>query len=295
MSAQTKTEGAFRIVEWIARLDRVDLVLRLTLLDLLLRPVGGAGVRSALLVLAAAAFVLPRLLRSPPLWWAIAFLVTTRVLLDWPLADNHAYLLCYWCVAVGLALSSDDADGFLAHNGRWLIGLVFAFATLWKAVLSPDFLSGVAFRVTLIVDPRFEGLTLLVGGVSPEWLEAARAQLAQHIDGGPWAGGALNEPKRFLALAWFATAWTVVWEALVAVCFLWRQGHGPSRLRDASLIVFCATTYAVAPVSGFAWLLLAMAVAQCDPTRARTRSAYLAVYVVVLFYRELPWLALMTH
>ena len=160
----TKTEGVAGLVERIARLDRVDLVLRLTLLDLLLRPVGGPGVRAALLALAAAGFVLPKLLRAPPLWWAITFLVTVRVLLDWPLSDNHAYLLCYWCGAVALALSCDDSDAFLAHNGRWLIGLAFAFATLWKAALSPDFLSGVAFRVTLIVDPRFEGLTMLVGG-----------------------------------------------------------------------------------------------------------------------------------
>ena len=126
-------------------------------------------------------------------------------------------------------------------------------------------------------------------GVSHEWLEAARAQLAQHLDGGPWSEGGLHESRRFLALAQFATLGTVIWEALVAVCFLWPLDRGPSRLRDASLLVFCATTYAVAPVSGFAWLLLAMAVAQCGSSRGRTRVAYLAVYLLVLFYREIPW------
>jgi hypothetical protein len=65
-----------------------------------------------------------------------------------------------------------------------------------------------------------------------------------------------------------------------------------ARLRDASLLIFCATTYAIATIEGFAWLLLSMGLAQCPTRRPRTRSAYLAVFALILLYRELPWVDL---
>ena len=274
-----------------AKANRVDLALRLTLLDLLLRPVGDGAVRFLLLAIAGCGLVFPGALRAPALWWGIAALTTARVIADWPLADNHAYLLCYWCAAAAIAVSSDDTDSFLAHNGRWLIGLVFAFATLWKAVLSPDYLSGVFFQVTLLVDPRFEPFTRLVAGVPPEWIDAQRALLEQHADGGLPAAVGPALSARFLALARVATAGTLAWEGLVALAFLWPRGRGPSRLRDICLQAFCSATYAVATVEGFGWLLVAMAVAQCEPASTRTRAAYLLVFAGILFYREVPWLA----
>jgi hypothetical protein len=42
-------------------------------------------------------------------------------------------------------------------------------------------------------------------------------------------------------------------------------------------------------VEGFGWLLMAMGVAQCEPVRKRTRLFYLAIFGLVLFYREVPW------
>ena len=85
------------------------------------------------------------------------------------------------------------------------------------------------------------------------------------------------------------TWWTVFLEGAVAVAFLWPLERGVSRGRDALLLLFCVTTYAVAPVEGFGWLLIAMGVAQCAPERRRTRLLYLAVFALVLFYRDVPW------
>jgi len=56
-------------------------------------------------------------------------------------------------------------------------------------------------------------------------------------------------------------------------------------------MLFCATTYSVATVEGFAWLLLAMSVAQCEPERRRTRALYVVTFALVLFYREVPWVS----
>ena len=61
-----------------------------------------------------------------------------------------------------------------------------------------------------------------------------------------------------------------------------------SRAREPLLLGFCAVTYALATVAGFAWLLLAMGLAQCDGRR-RTVALYLLTFALVLLYREAPW------
>jgi hypothetical protein len=217
--------------------------------------------------------------------------------LDWPLPDNHAYLLCYWCLAISLSLIVEDSAEFLAHNGRWLIGLVFAFTTLWKGVLSPDYANGTFFRVTLLSDPRFEDLSRLAGGLSPDAIASFREALERHADGGMLAAVGPLEPARFTWLARVATIWTLVIEGVLAVAFLWPRDKGPSRVRDACLLLFCATTYAVATVEGFGWLLISMGIAQCAPGRGRrtTRALYLAAFALILFYREVPWTSLLAN
>jgi len=221
----------------------------------------------------------------------LALLTGTRVVLDYPLADNHAYLLCYWCATLALGLASNEPGRAVASGARVLIGLAFAFATLWKLALSPDFLDGTFFRVTLLTDPRFADLARIAGGLAPDALAAMREALLEHADVEVATWAALDEPASLRRLAGALTLWTAAIEAAVALGFLWAFVRGPRPVADA-LLVFCVTTYAVAPVAGFGWLLLAMGMAQCDasPGGARMRLAYLATYVLVLLYREIPWL-----
>jgi hypothetical protein len=95
-----------------------------------------------------------------------------------------------------------------------------------------------------------------------------------------------------LRAAAHALGWaTVLLEGVVALAFLAPPALGIGRLRDAALLVFCAGTYALAPVAGFGWLLLAMGAAQSQS--ARWRLLYLAVFALVIFYREVPWLGLL--
>ena len=271
-------------------LEPVTLALRFTLLSMLLRPIGPGLVRPCILGLAAAGLLLPGLLRHPSLWIALTFLTGLRVFFDWSLADNHAYLLCYWCLAVSIALCSRDPSGCLSLNGRLLIGLAFVFATLWKVGLSPDYLDGRFFRVTMLTDPRFSEFAQLAGGLSLEQFEDLRAFVKQHVDGQALDPSFLPaEPPRFILLAGCMTWWTVAIEGAIALTFLWPVGRGLSKMRDAILLTFCVTTYAVATVAGFGWLLLALGVAQCEPGRRKTQLAYLVVFVLILFYREVPW------
>ncbi|HJY83985.1 MAG TPA: hypothetical protein VKK81_23230 [Candidatus Binatia bacterium] len=287
------------LVPQITEMDSVGLALRLTLLALLLRPIGNWMIRPLILGLAALGVALPGLLRKPWLWFTLAVLTGLRVVLDWQLADNHGYLLCYWCLAIALALVSRDTCACLALNGRLLIGWAFAFATLWKLALSPDYLDGRFFRVLLLTDLRFAEFAQLAGGLTLDSLESLREFVTQHVDGQLFA--VLNpprEPARFLWLARCMTWWTVILEGAIAIVFLWPAKQRLSTLRDALLLTFCATVYAVAPVEGFGWLLIALGVAQCDPARRRPRFLYLAVFALILFYREIPpveWLAAFSH
>lgn len=280
-----------RLRDRIGALDSADLALRLTLLGLVLRPVGPEFIRPWILGLAGAGLILPALLHKPALWAGLTLLTASRVALDWPLSDNHAYLLSYWCLAVTLSCCSKERNRVLALNGRWLIALVFGFATLWKCLLAPDFVDGTFFRVSLLMDPRFEAFTRLAGGLSVEQIDAARAALSRHSDGGALEALVATTPSIWLErLAMGMTAWTLAIELAVTVTFCWWQGSGPSKLREAFLILFCVSAYAVATVEGFGWLLIAMGIAQCDAHHTRTRIAFLATFALILFYREVSWL-----
>jgi hypothetical protein len=261
----------------------MNLALRLTLLVLLLRPIGAGWLRPALLTLAVAGLVLPGVLRQPALWLALAGLAAWRVVSGWPLADNHAYLLVYWCLAIALALRAAEPERVLAWNGRALIGLAFAFAVLAK-LLSPDYLDGRFFRVALVEDRRLERFATALGGVDREQVLARRAFVGQHVDGPGLAGVAPSEPARLRRLALAATWLTLALEGAVALAFLAPLGRS-AWLRHALLLLFCASTYAIAPVVSFGWLLLAMGAAQCAPEASRMRVAYLAVFALLLFYR----------
>ena len=274
-----------RSAPWLGGVDPTDLALRLTLLTLLLRPVGAWSVRPLILALAALGLAVPRVLRRPELWAALAMLTGLRVVSDWTLADNHAYLLAYWCIAVTLALGAHDVAGCLALNARLLIGWAFAFAVLWKVALSPDYLDGRFFRVIMLTDARFAEFARLAGGLAADQFANLQASVQeQPLE----SAGAVVEPARFLAVARIATLWTIAIEGAVALACLSPLGRGLSRFRDALLLCFCMTTYAVATVAGFGWLLLSMGMAQCDPQRRRTQLAYLAAYAVVIAYHELP-------
>jgi hypothetical protein len=260
----------------------MSLALRLTLALLLLRPIGSGWLRAAVLALAAAGLVWPGARRRPALWLALAALAAWRVIDGWPLGDNHAYLLAYWCLACALACRAAEAPRVLAWNGRMLVGLAFAFAVLAKLV-SPDYLDGRFFRVTLVEDRRVEPFTTRISGLDEEALLARRAFVTEYGPSAALAREAPPEPARLRGVALAATWGTLALEAAMAAAFL-APLAGAAWLRHALLLAFCVTTYAVAPVASFGWLLLAMGAAQCPPEARRTRLAYLGVFALLVFY-----------
>lgn len=247
--------------------------------------------RPAVQALAVAGLLVPALARSAALWTALAALAALRVASDWPMSDNHAYLLAVWCLALGVGFGTGEAGrAALARNARLLVGVAFALATLQKALVSPDFADGTFFRWALAVDPRFEDLGRLLGR-DAEALERTRAFLDAAPGAPPEPGATFVEPPALRAAALALTWATLLLEGAVALAFLAPPRGRLARTRDALLALFCATTYLLAPVAGFGWLLLAMGAAQA--ASARGRALHLAAFALLVFYEEVPWLRLL--
>ena len=276
----------------LAEMDRADLALRLLLVGLLFQPVGNPWLRPPAMALAALGLLSPSALASTWLWAALTALATLRLALVWPVSDNHAFLLAYWCLAALLATLAAKRDAILAWNARALIAGAFAFATLWKAVLAPDFADGRFFTVALVDDARFESFTLLATGIDADTLYTLRDLTREHADGVfvPW-DEMPEVPRALVRLARAMTGATIAIEGAIAIAFLLPLGWRIARVRHALLLLFCATTYALAPVPGFGWLLLSMGVAQLEPERRRTRALHLAVFLLVLLETRWPVLS----
>ena len=80
------------------------------------------------------------------------------------------------------------------------------------------------------------------------------------------------------------TWWTVAIEGLIAVSFLARDRRGMAIVRNSLLLVFAISTYMIAPVRGFGWMLMLLGLAQCDERDRSFRPLYLAAIVVIQAY-----------
>ena len=268
----------------------VEMVLRLTAIALLLRPTGPWSIRPLILAPAALVLLVPGVMRAPATWFALSGLVAARIAWNWPIPDNHLYLLAYWCLALALALGSRDCQRILSASSRLLIGLVFLLAVVWKVWISNDYLDGRFFRVSLSSDARFEDSVLLFGGLTPKQLDGNR----HYLDPAERTAAATNppqlvEPRSFRRLVSLLTWGAVITEGLVAISWILSFAGWRMTIRHPLLLIFCASTYAFAPVAGFGWLLLTMGLVSCDKDQRLWRACYIATWILVLLYAEVPW------
>ena len=267
-----------------------DSVLTLTAIILLLRPFDVWWVAPFVLAAACLSLLSRAVRRAPVTWLLVAVFVAARIVAVWPLSDNHIYLLAYWCLALGLALSSANPAGTLSVSSRWLLGGAFAMAVLWKAALSPDYVDGRFFRVTLLTDERFANASLVFGGLSREQMIQNRAFLEPLPEGAELlTPPPFVEPPRLRAFAAAATWGGLFLEGLIALTCLVQVRGRLDAARHGLLLAFCVTTYALAPVAGFGWLIATMGLAQCRPHQQSLHGAYLAVFILILLYSEFPW------
>lgn len=273
-----------------ARAGIPDVVLQLTAIILLLRPLDVWWVTGFVLLGAGLSLLYPSVRRTPLTWLALSALIAARIVQVWPLSDNHIYLLAYWCLAIGLALATAAPTLTLAASSRWLMGAAFAFAVLWKGLLSPDYLDGRFFRVTLLTDGRFADVLTLVGDMTADQVLDARAYLQPLPAGAELADPQwFGEPPRARALAAVVTWGGLIIEGLVAMLCLVPATGWVLTARHVSVLLFCATTYALAPVAGFGWLVATMGLAQCRREQHVVRAGYVTVFFAILLYSEIPW------
>lgn len=261
----------------------------LTLVLLLVNTADWGLVFAPLAAWLALGAALPKFLRSAPFWYVTATILGTAVYFKWESADNHRYLFVYWALALcgAFSLPRKEQSPALALSSRWLIGLCMALAVVWK-LASPDYLSGSFFHYELLTDERFAYLANWAGGLSWEQLAENRglreALLAEHRKGATWSEVQLHSAPRIAAVSQLITWWTLGIEACVAALFLTTavlcKQRRLSLAANLVLLLFTATTYAVAPVSGFGGILMLMGLAQYEPGSKWPRYAFLAAFVL---------------
>ena len=206
------------------------------------------------------------------------------------MSDNHGYLLAIWCARWRSPAPTHARARVLARNARLLIGLAFRSRPS-RSCSRPTTSTARFFRWAIAVDPRFEDsrppARARRGRRSTRtraWLDVAAGRAAADRRGVRRDARAARRRPPLLTWA------TILLEGAVALAFLAPRALALSRARDALLLIFCASTYAIAPVAGFGWLLLSMGVAQSEGER--TRWLYLAVFALLVVHDEIRWLAL---
>lgn len=269
--------------------ESLDLVAPLTLVLLLLYPVGHPDVTVLLQLGAVAGLVYRPLQRVSGYWMLLAAGMATGCLLLWHDADNHKYLITYWCLALGLSCMADDREKALRINARLLLGLCFLIAVMWK-LRTPDFLTGEYYQFAMLTDDRLFSVGQLVSGMGPDVYyqnQEAIEQLTAYsstLERVSLEGEALLRPLSVLLVTW-----TLLVESWIFVSCLWPTSERwGAYSRYASLLVFVATTYAAAHVGGFAWILIILGLAQVRPAHGAWRLAYLAGLGLVILYQLDP-------
>ncbi len=212
-------------------------------------------------VLVFAALVIPAVRRFGPFWIGVGiFRFFSQVPNHWPSLDNHQHLINWWCLGLGFALMASQSEEAIRRLARIMLGLCFLFATIWK-IRSPDFLNGDFFTWTFATDSRLRAFAETFLGL-PEGAQRVNGDAQRLLELGA-AGG--TEPiitGSRLHIAAIITSWyTVVIEGSIAVFYLVPERFRVARWGHWALLVFIVTVYPIAPVVGFALILMTMSVA----------------------------------
>ncbi len=247
------------------------------------------------ILLPVAALLYAPLRRAAALWFVISAALAWSIFESWWIVDNHKYLINYWTLCIGLALLATRPEEVIAWSARLLIGLVFLLSVVQKAI-TPDYLDGSFFHFLMLQgEPRFRLSASWLAGMDSNLLREnylAVEELLHRYDTAP-ASIVLHGTSRAYWAGQLMTWWTQAIEALVAAAFLWPRNRGLSKWRDLILAGFLFTTYVVAQVPLFGWVLAAMGMAQCEARPSGTWLLYLGAFLAILTYSialaPLPW------
>lgn len=274
---------------WAAVFEsRFDLSLALSLLLLLLYPHSYWYIQTPLSVIALGALIFPHIRKRPSAWAVATIIVTAGTYMNWYAVDNHKYLLGYWCLAIFCALLTRDPELSIEKTARWLIGLVFFFAVVQKTI-SDDYLNTTFFYYELLLDERFSGVARYIGGV-PDHMNAlniaARRALVNYDS--ELTEVFLVGTKNIVNVAFLMTWSGYLIELVIGAAFLSPRSSWLFRWRDVWLLIFLFSTYLLAPVIGFGWVLAIMGIAQTGKEHKIRRALYVVAFLFLQIYR-IPW------
>ncbi len=268
--------------------ERFDLCAITTLLLLLLYSSNFWYIHIPITILCISAFIFSPFRYNAKFWFIVSVTILIGNYQNWFEVDNHKYLLGYWSLALFCSLQTEAPEKKLAEIARWLIGLSFLFAVFWKT-MSGDYLNNSFFNYSLLLDERFNTIAKSLGGLTDEMNKINHAAQRAIVNyDSKLEAAQLIYPSGIVALSGFLTWWTFFIELIVAVSFLWPEGKFISKWRDFSLILFIISTYSVAPVLGFGWVLVIMGFAQCSCGFKYTPLLYMISFIGLQIYL-LPW------
>lgn len=269
--------------------DRRETLPLLTLLLLLIHAPENWYLRTPFIFVAILGLVFREVLHRPAFWYVVATLLGATAYLNWEATDNHRYVFVYWSLTLCAAFSlpRDEQEPSLTLSSRWLIGLCMLFATLWK-VCMPDYVSGAFFQYELLLDERFAPFASLCTGLSAEQLSLNR-ELRDLLHEGHLRdlnvkSVTVTTAPNIATVAFALTWWTVIIEGALAVLFVLPDNRRTAVVRNTLLILFAASTYSVANVRGFGWMLMLLGMAQCEDRDKDFRAGYLAGFLLIQLY-----------
>ncbi len=236
-------------------------------------------------LLALAMLIHAPLVRQHWVWLTMSLFLGVNTLWHWSNLVNHEYLYTYWVLVCTLAVWSRKPKQVLRWNARWLIGLCFLFATLWKFI-GGEYLDGSFLHLTFLLDSRLAMGAVLFGGLDLPTL-AENRQIFETMQ----ASAAILEPQQLTTTARMAVVsvvlsyWTILIEGLVAASFV-LPVRWLNQKRDWLLLWFVLTTYTVIPVLGFAALLMVMGLIQAKNNFIA--RIYLGLLISMLIWMPLP-------
>jgi hypothetical protein len=294
-SFRSSLEGGWKLISEPLHFSALKLAQTTTLLYVVFYPAGDVWLQLPMQLTAALGLLHERLREQWMTWAALAVFGAFRLELG---VDNHHYLFCYWCST--LALHSRAWEGLemkspaperLTRAARLLLGTTFLLATVWKALLSEDFLDVRFFTLTLLLDERFAAVARVLGGAPQTFLDytqylfdLVRVGFANQLP--------LPVPPQLLHVATLVTWWTIAIEAALGILYLLPLDRVGQALRDVMLLGFLCTTYAIAPVVGFGWLLAILGLAQSTSGSWR-RAAFLSALALLLAFSFIPTLGIL--
>ncbi|MCH9805399.1 hypothetical protein OAC41_03655 [Acidimicrobiales bacterium] len=226
-----------------------------------------------------ATLLAPSAARNSLIWFVMAAAWVAAVMIQPSAMEDHVYLYLAWLVAIAVGLL--DRDNFMdeaGRQGRYLLAIVFATATIWK-LTSGSFISGAALWTSGLLDDRMAPL-LNLAGISSESLADARPQVTAVVASDGETFDISLSSYSSIALTLVALG-TIALEALIAVSYAAPDTSRLAKLRAPLLVGFGFVTYAIVPVLPFALLL---AVIGCTVARfeRRTVLAFVAMVLVAV-------------